>query len=170
MAWKDVCERFPDAELVICGGDHMDGHLQRLAVTLGISERVRFMGEVPRSRIVGLMRDCLFQVHPSRNEAFGMAVLEGLACGKAVLATRSGGPEDLIEDGVSGVLVQPFSAGALRDGLSAFLSDPRRCEQMGAKARALTSAYNWGAISRAYLDLATKGEEIAGRILRKTVP
>jgi glycosyltransferase involved in cell wall biosynthesis len=114
---------------------------------------------LPRSRVVGVMRDCLFQVHPSRVEAFGMAVLEGMACGKAVLSTRSGGPEDLIQDGVSGVLVQPFSVGALSEGLSALLGDPRRCEQMGARARALVSAYNWEAIGRAYLDLGAREDE-----------
>jgi glycosyltransferase involved in cell wall biosynthesis len=153
MAWKDVCEQFSDVDLLICGLDRMDGHYQGLAALLGISDRVIFTGELDRASTIGLMKSCLFQVLPSRSESFGIAVLEGMVCGKAVLATRSGGPEELLQDGVSGVLVPPLSADALRDAMRDLLRDPRRRQDIGARARVQAGPYTWDSIGRRYLEM-----------------
>jgi glycosyltransferase involved in cell wall biosynthesis len=54
-------------------------------------------------------------VQPSHSEGFGLAVLEAMAAAKPVIATRSGGPEDIVEDNISGLLVAPGAPGVLAD-------------------------------------------------------
>jgi glycosyltransferase involved in cell wall biosynthesis len=69
-------------------------------------------------------------------EAFGLAVVEPMAYGKPVIATRVGAIAEMIEDGVTGVLVNPRDEEALADALTALLADPQRAARMGAAARA----------------------------------
>jgi glycosyltransferase involved in cell wall biosynthesis len=69
-------------------------------------------------------------------EPFGMVVIEAFACGRPVIASNLGGPSELIQDGVDGVLVPPGDAGALRVAVRELLQDPERLRAMGAAARA----------------------------------
>ena len=90
--------------------------LQQLAVDLGIADRVRWLGQLPRSSMAGVYRDCDAFVLPSRAETFGVAFIEALACGKPLIATRCGGPEDIVRAG-NGLLVPVDDVDALAAAL-----------------------------------------------------
>ncbi len=157
LAWKDVCETVKDVDLVLCGPDNASGHYQKLARLLGLSSRVKFTGKRNRNEVWALMRSSLFVAHPARHESFGMSVLEAMACGKAVLATRAGGPEEYIEDGRSGLLVPPRDVDALRDGLLRLLADAGLRERLGREARRAAEGLTWDRAAAAYLALMERG-------------
>lgn len=153
MAWKDVCDALDDVELVLCGPDGSQGRYQAFAQSLGIASRVVFMGARDRSQVWSLLEAARCVVLASRREAFGVAVVEAMACGKAVLATRSGGPQDCLEDGVTGLLVPPQDVEALREGLLRLLREPDVRRTLGEGARTAAARFRWSEIAGSYLNL-----------------
>lgn len=104
--------------------------LRALSAALGLDENVRFLGAMTAPQVAAEMRRSSLVVLPSRRETFGVVLAESLACGTPVVATRCGGPEDIVDDDV-GVLVEPGDPGALADGIRTVLSrqsdyDPAR--------------------------------------------
>lgn len=86
-------------------GDSPDlAFFQQLAVDLGVSERVSWLGAVTREQMPRYYQDCDAFVLPSQGETFGIAFIEALAFGKPLIATRCGGPEDIVHAG-NGLLV-----------------------------------------------------------------
>jgi glycosyltransferase involved in cell wall biosynthesis len=116
--------------------DRAFGHeLRLLAAKLGIADRVRFLGF--RKDVPQLMRavDCI--VHISIDpEPFGRVVVEGMLAGRPVIATGAGGVPEIMEDGVSGILIAPGSPDELADALLRILSDPESAAQMAANGQA----------------------------------
>jgi glycosyltransferase involved in cell wall biosynthesis len=72
---------------------------------------------------------------PSLYEGFGLPAVEAMACGVPVVATSAGALSEIIEDGVTGILVPPGDANALKDALRRLLSDPELCRRMGEAGR-----------------------------------
>jgi len=162
MAWAALCDEFDWLDLVVCGQDAGPEYYPGLARALGIGSRVRFLGLLGHRKTLSLVRSCLFYVQPSRRETFGMTVLEALACGKAVLATRCGIPEEMVEDGVTGLMAPPRDAAALEAAMRRLIARPRlrRSLEKGAQARA--GRYRWDRVAEAYLELNGGGEPLAG--------
>lgn len=94
--------------------------LQRMVVDLDLSAQVKFMGRQPLPEVVRYMQQSAVLVLPSRQESLGMVVVEAIACGTPVVATRSGGPEDIVVDDV-GVLVPAEDPEALAEGIERVL-------------------------------------------------
>jgi glycosyltransferase involved in cell wall biosynthesis len=119
-------------------GSHFDS-LRALAESLGVSEMVRFHGEVPHERLMENLRQGGILVHPSRREAFGVAIIEGMALGLPIVASAADGILDLIEHGVSGLLVPPGDEVELASAVTAVLENASMRSQlsMGARARFL---------------------------------
>lgn len=103
-------------ELTIIGIGAESGPLHRQAETLGISSNVHFAGGVSHGDIAHFFSDCDVFVLPSFAESFGVVVIEALATGKPVIATRSGGPEHIIDESV-GMLVEPGDVEALASAI-----------------------------------------------------
>jgi glycosyltransferase involved in cell wall biosynthesis len=93
----------------------------------------RFLGFRPNVRNVLAQVDLL--VHPSFSEGFGFAVLEAMAAELPVVATRCGGPEEIVQDGETGLLVEVGRPDALAAAIGELLSSPERSRQMGRKGR-----------------------------------
>jgi len=109
--------------------------LRLLARELGVAERVRFLGF--RNDVPQLMRavDCIAHVSVDP-EPFGRVVVEGMLAGRPVIATRAGGVPEIIEDGVSGILITPGSPEELAGALRRILSDPVATTRMAASGQA----------------------------------
>jgi glycosyltransferase involved in cell wall biosynthesis len=93
-------------------------------------------GFVPHERIGPYYERAAVVVCPSRREGFGVACAEAMAHGRPVVASAVGGLLDLVEDGVTGLLVPPRNPAALRHAIERLLGDPTLCERLGAAARA----------------------------------
>jgi glycosyltransferase involved in cell wall biosynthesis len=123
----------PQLHLVCFGRGPLAAALERRARELGLGTRVHFAGF--RDDLPELLPELDLLVHPAEREGLGVAVLEAMAAGVPVVAARSGGIPDLIDDEHSGVLVAPQDPGALADALARLISDPGLRARLAAQAR-----------------------------------
>ncbi|MDN7456417.1 glycosyltransferase family 4 protein [Burkholderia cenocepacia] len=123
-----------DVHLRLAGDGNVDQWRAR-AADLGVAERVYFCGWLDDAGKSRLFREASVFCLPSQFEAFGIAALEAMFLGVPVVASRVGGLCDLVEDGVSGRLVDPGDASALADSLQDLLCNVERRRRMGAAGR-----------------------------------
>ena len=119
----------PDAVFIIAGDGPERSGLEARAHALGIAPRVRFLGA--RDDVPELLAICDLFVLPSLFEGLPLSVLEAMAAGKPVVATRIPGTDEAVADGETGLLVTPGDAPALAAAIRAFLSDPVRARRAG---------------------------------------
>jgi D-inositol-3-phosphate glycosyltransferase len=135
-----------DALVVIVGGrlsgDKDLQELQELAHTLGIEQRVQFVGSQSREDMPLFYSAADVTIVPSYHETFGLAAVESLACGTPVVATRAGGLMTVVRDGETGFLV-PRCPGFFAERLDLLLGDPALRTKMGAAARASVLQFAW---------------------------
>jgi colanic acid/amylovoran biosynthesis glycosyltransferase len=140
-AFSRVAGRHKAVSLIQVGEGSLTGALHRLAHTLGIAGRVRFLGAQPHERIVALMRGATVFSLPSQkaangeSEALGIVFNEASACGVPVVATRHGGIPEAVRDGETGFLVAEGDDIGLAEGLDALLSDASLAGRMGRRGR-----------------------------------
>ncbi len=103
---------------------------------LGLADRVEYAGKKPTPELVRYMQESALLVLPSRRESLGLVLAEALACGTPVVATRCGGPEDIVTDDV-GVLVPPEDPEALAAGIEQALAQRDRFDARQLRAHAL---------------------------------
>jgi glycosyltransferase involved in cell wall biosynthesis len=156
--------RFPDARFVIVGyanpaEQEYHNALKALTDQLGLTARVVFTGL--RSDVPALLAASTVSVMPSLNEALSNVLLESMAAGAPIVATRVGGTPEAIVDGVTGLLVDPGDSAALADAIARLLENPQLAAQLGRAARqAIEDRYSIERMVRAteqlYLDLLAR--------------
>jgi glycosyltransferase involved in cell wall biosynthesis len=122
-----------DWTLEIVGDGPARGEVETALAPLG--GRVSWRGALPASAVAARLARADLCVWPAINEAFGMALIEAQASGLPVVAGRSGGVEDVVADGATGVLVPPGDAEAFAAAVRGLIVDPERRAAMGAAAR-----------------------------------
>jgi glycosyltransferase involved in cell wall biosynthesis len=137
-AWTSVSEAFPGAEARLVGEGPERAALEALARELGVDRSVHFLGR--RGDIPALLRAADLFVHPSLQEGYSNAVLEAMAAGLPVIATRVGGNVEAVTDRLTGLLVPPADSGALASAMRQLLSDSEGARDMGRRARAAIRA------------------------------
>lgn len=105
-----------NASLYIGGEGSERIKLEKLAVDLGVAEQVRFLGQLTREKVRDLFQEAHIIVSSSYVETFGVTLIEGMACGKPVIATRSGGPEMFV-DNTNGLLIPTGDLNALASAM-----------------------------------------------------
>src|SRR5262249_11763603 len=108
-------------ELRIGGDGPRRREWERYADGLGLRGAVTFLGSLSRDAVREEMRKCSCFVLPSESESFGVVCVEAMACGRAVVATRSGGPEEIVTER-DGVLVPPRDVDSLAQGIRTVLT------------------------------------------------
>ncbi len=142
-------------ELSVLGDGPLRRELSEQADRLGLGEKVRFAGWIGREDMPGLLRRADAFVFPSRDEGMPNAVLEAMASGLAVAATRIAGNEELVVIGETGFLVPPDDPAALADVLARLIADRTLCARLGAAGRdKVVRDYSWRAVAEAYLALS----------------
>jgi sugar transferase (PEP-CTERM/EpsH1 system associated) len=119
--------------LVIAGDGPSRPQLEAVIKELGLGGRVRLLGE--RDDVPLVLRALDVFVLPSIGEGISNAILEAMATGLAVIATRVGGNVELVREGVTGRLIEPRSPETLAEALTAYLADPVRAREHGAAGR-----------------------------------
>jgi mannosyltransferase len=110
--------------------------LRAMAEKAGLGDRIQFLGERPIEDVPGWYRRIIIYAFTSRNEGFGLTLLEAMASGNALVAARAGVAETVVVDGETGVLVPPGDVDALVAALEPLMRDPARAAEMGRRARA----------------------------------
>lgn len=125
--WNLVCQ--------IVGAGPCERDLKDLACQLSLGDGVEFVGAACREEVIEKMHQADLFVLPSVWEPLGLVLLEAQAAGLAVVATRTGGIPEAVEDGQTGFLVPPGDAGALADKIQFLIEHPECREAMGKKGR-----------------------------------
>jgi glycosyltransferase involved in cell wall biosynthesis len=120
------------------------GGALRAMVQGKMADRVRFVGFIPNEELPRWYREADLLVLPSVYETFGIPLIEAMASGTPVLATRTGGIPEVVEDGRTGVLVEPGSLEELAHGMRRLISDDALLRRMGKEARTrVVEKFSW---------------------------
>ncbi len=141
----------PQLHLAIAGAPDGRNFYPQLAQTLGVSDRVHFLGF--RSDVADLMRSADLFVFPSRYEPFGLVLLEAMACQLPVITARTAGGSDLVTPECGFVLDDPDDVGALSLAMMHLTQDPAARHRMGKAARSIAERYSWTDMARHYLEI-----------------
>ena len=128
--------KFPDLKVVLAGDGFERPELGRLAADLGIGPDVTFLGWVPNTELPPYYRAAAVSVIPSLEEGFGIPAAEAMGCEVAVVASDAGGLPEVVEHGVTGLVVPRGDSGALANAIGSLLNDPERRRAMGQAGRA----------------------------------
>jgi glycosyltransferase involved in cell wall biosynthesis len=145
-AFAELARDDPTAHLVLVGEDGgMRPTLEARARGLGLESRVRFLGHVADDAVLAsAYREARFTVLPSEYEAFGLVLLESLAQGTPVIASRVGGIPEVIEDDRTGLLVPPGDVPALAEAMRRLWGDPALARRLGRHGRTeVVPRYSW---------------------------
>lgn len=134
-AFASVLHRVPQARLLLVGDGPEKHRLRSLAAGPPLGDRVVFAGM--RRDVSRLLQATTLALLPSHTEALPTSLIEAAACGRAAVATRVGGTSEVIDDGVTGVLVPPGDPTSLAAAVTDLLEDEDRRTAMGSAARQL---------------------------------
>ena len=137
-AWADVRTAIPSARLVLVGGEGLDMHacgdrVAEIVERSGIRDAVELTGDV--SDVSPYLQAADLFVFPSEREAFGISLIEAMACGLASATSTAGGLADIVADGRDGLTFPPGDIAAMVDAIVALLGDEELRRKIGAEAR-----------------------------------
>lgn len=144
-AMIEVLPRFPDFTAVITGLCQPEDAAFKQAMVdkirnAGLSDRILFLGDLPLDDIPSWYQNVSIMVACPRYEPFGITPLEAMASGCAVVASRTGAFEHIVDEGKTGLMVPTGDAAALAAALATLMSDPGRAFAMGERGRERVSA------------------------------
>lgn len=134
-AFDKVRRRLPQANLRIAGDGPCRNLLEDQTRSMGFNGSVKFLGNLGPDRLGDEYRRCDLFTMVSRQEAFPTVFLEANAHGKASVAGRTGGVPEVVQDGITGVIVDPHDVQAVADAIIELLNDPAKRRKMGEAAR-----------------------------------
>lgn len=131
-----ILRRFPEATFTFAGADcGMNSYLLKKIKEYDCEKSVRLVEHLQRPELVEYYRRSAVVVVPSLWENFPYVCLEAMSCGKPVIASRTGGISEMVEDGIDGILVSPGSVHELAQKVIGLLSDEKLRLKLGSKAR-----------------------------------
>lgn len=124
------------------------------AAELGCVEKVKFILKPSINELISLYQNASVFALPSDEEGFGMVIIESMACGTPVVATKCGGPDGIISDGIDGFLVSPNRAQEMSDRLAQLLCDEALRYKMGMAARRkIENSYDMKITGSVFVDM-----------------
>ncbi|OIO20674.1 hypothetical protein AUJ17_04965 [Candidatus Micrarchaeota archaeon CG1_02_47_40] len=156
-AFAKIAQAFPEVDLIISGDGPEREKCQKKIKEFGLSGRIFLPGFVSRPDMIRYFKGCAFFCIPSRQEPLGATVLEAMACGKAVAASKVDGIVEMVEEGRTGFFFSPGDSEDCAKILSKMLKDNTLCEKMGKAGREkVVSFFTWSRAADEYLQLFEK--------------
>jgi glycosyltransferase involved in cell wall biosynthesis len=159
-AWPLVVRDWPNARLVLGGDGHLFSSFEDRIRSLGVADTVRLPGRIPSDAVPRYLAAADVFVAPSIYDQSGnvdgmpVVVLEAMAAGKPIVATRVGGLAEVVQHGVNGLLVDERSPRAIADAIAMLLADPELRASYGARARdRVVEQFTWTTIARRFAEL-----------------
>ncbi|MEI6633619.1 MAG: glycosyltransferase [Chlamydiota bacterium] len=151
-----LAQEYPRLEFVIAGDGSQRREIELFNSSLGMAGKVHFLGV--RRDMYEIMAICDCMVFSSRLEGFSIAILESMASGKAVVATRVGGNSEMIDDGINGVLVPVGDPDAIARAVGRLLRDEHARRRMGEAARkTVRERFSVETMTRSICDIYEEG-------------
>jgi len=156
IGWKGIhiiieaLSHIPSAHYAIIGDGAEKDRLQAIVTKHGMTDRIHFLGALAHELLPQTLREADIFVQPSiGEEAFGISVVEAMACGLPVLASRNGGMVEIVLDHETGRLLPPGDVPAWQEAITGLLSHPATRSHMGQQARQRAEAeFTWAANAR----------------------
>lgn len=142
-----------DVQLAIAGKGAALESMWNLAAELSLGDRVRFLGYVPRQDVRPLLCCADIFAMPSPAELLSIATLEAMACGRPILAARTGALPELVKDHENGRLFRPDDAADAARVLVELVDNPQSWQQMGLNSRQRAAVHSWADALAAYESL-----------------
>jgi len=128
-----VCKKRKDVQFILIGDGIFEKKLMKLSDTLGLNKRMIFAGYRTDAPSLLSLMDILVQ--PSLEEGFGLTIIEAMLFSKPVIATNVGGIPEIVEDGVSGILVPAKNPEAIAGAINYLLDNPDKMKELGSNAK-----------------------------------
>jgi len=143
-AFAKIHGKYEDLVLVIVGQGQERENLKELARIRGVENKVIFKGKIPHKELMQYMNQCYFFVLPSYKEGFGVVYIEAMAQEKVVIGCKGQGIEDVIEDNLDGLLVNPRDVEDLVVKMEYIINNEDKRERMAllAKKKVMTK-FTW---------------------------
>jgi glycosyltransferase involved in cell wall biosynthesis len=131
-------------KLLIVGGGPLEAKLKNLANELELDNSVVFTGELPHDKIVDYYNMIDIYVSVSNSESFGVSTIEASACEKPVVVSNVGGLPEVVEDGITGIVVPPRDVAATAHAIEKLVLDQHLRQRMGKAGRErVKRLYDW---------------------------
>jgi len=151
-AWKKVILNNPSCILILAGDGIEQNNLESLSKNLGIEKEVLFIGHINNAEEYLKAVDVF--VLPSRQEGMPTILLDAMACGLPVIASRIGGVVDVVEDGKSGILFEPGDEAGLSFAMIKLVKDEKLRQRLGSEARRrIVEGFSIDRIAEEYIKL-----------------
>ncbi|HID91008.1 TPA: glycosyltransferase family 1 protein [Candidatus Bathyarchaeota archaeon] len=144
-----VLKEFPGAQLLIVGDGYMRGLLKLLVKSLKLEASVKLLGLLPDDGLLKLYEvSDVFALPSLYGESFGVVLLEAMAAGKPIVASRAGGIPEIIKDNVTGILVKGGNKDDLANAILKILSDPDLAKLLARNGRKMVeNKYSWSVVA-----------------------
>jgi glycosyltransferase involved in cell wall biosynthesis len=144
-------QRVPGITLTLAGDGPRLAQCRRLAESLEVADRVTFLGATDHDDVLRRMHEAAVVVVPSRQEPFGIVVLEAMACGTPVVATRVGGIPGILTHMQEGLLVESERPRDMARAIERLLKDRPLSQSMGKRGRAkVLHQFTWDSVVKRY--------------------
>ncbi|MEI6650091.1 MAG: glycosyltransferase family 4 protein [Candidatus Moraniibacteriota bacterium] len=140
------------ARLIVVGGGGERANLESVAAESGVTDRVEFRGLIPHDDLPEIYRECDIFCMPSLNEGMSNTVLEAIASGLPIVATVTGGTEELVSDGENGFFAEKESPEDLAAKLGTLIADPALRARMAVASRTKAESMSWKSVSQRYVE------------------
>ena len=152
-AFKDIANEHPQIRLLIAGEGDEEENLKALARDLNLDDKIKFIGTVPLTRAISLLKGAICTVVPSISEGGSLVNIEAQAASCPVVASRVGGIPEYVQDGVSGLLFESKSPKDLADKIKIIISNTPLRNKLIQGGVEYANKFSWGILGPQYLSL-----------------
>jgi len=152
-AMPAILKKVPDAKLIIVGEGPLKGEWKALAKKLGVDDKIEWLGRLSNEEMLEEYQKCDVFVLPSiyKTEAFGIVLLEAMACGKPCVGTNVSGTEFVLED--AGIAVDPEDEEQLSTAIVKVLTNKKLAMEMSRKGLAKVKEFDWKKVGEKVLSV-----------------
>ena len=152
-AFAQVKKRYPDTRLVIVGDGSLRVKMQRQVQECDCTENVEWAGRQPQERLTEWYRRMDIVLMPSRSEGFGLTAIEAMANGCVVVASRTGGLPEVVQDGEVGLLHKVGSIDDMANKIISLIATPELLQKYSSEAIRYVRRYSFERYSQLFNDL-----------------
>jgi phosphatidylinositol alpha-mannosyltransferase len=158
-AFASLAPHRPDLRLVVAGDGPQRGAVDELPADL--RERITMLGHLPNTDVPAVSAACDLYLGPSTGgESFGIVLVEAMAAGLPVVASDTPGYDEVVRDGVDGLLVPPRDPAALAAGVERLLGDAELRERLVVAGRERAASFDWSIVVRRLEDLYDRALDV----------